>query len=141
MSDELKFPDSAARADRDSLPESLNGIIRDAYAPPAGPGGAEAYWAGLEQRIMARIAAEGAGDGRWWTVLAPWARAGLVAAAAIFALAGVINERLGDAESQLAYESVVEATTPEVLSTSEELLTVQSGPDNDGAALRYFLSH
>jgi hypothetical protein len=141
MSDELKFPNASERADRDSLGEPLTALIRDAYSPPVSAADSDAYWSGLEQRIMARVTAEGAGDGRWWTVLAPWARTGLIAAAAIFALAGLINEQLGDSESQLAYESVVDATTPEVLSTSEELMTLQNGPDGDGAAVSYFLSH
>lgn len=141
MSDELKFPDASARADRDPLGEPLVSLIRDAYFPPAIDAGPEAYWAGLEQRIMAKVVANGAGDGGWWTELAPWARAGLIAAGAIFALAGVINQQLGDSESQFAYESVVEATTPDVVATSQELMSIQNGPDGDGAAVSYFLSH
>jgi len=138
MSDELRFPNASERADRDSLGEPLVSLIRDAYSPPAGASDPDGYWSGLEQRIMSQVSA---GDSRWWTVLAPWARTGLIAAAAVFALAGVINQQLGDSESQLAYDSVVEATTPDVLSTSEELMTIQNGPDDDGAAVSYFLSH
>lgn len=138
MSDELRFPDASERADRDSLGEPLVSLIRDAYSPPVNASDSEAYWSGFEQRIMTQVSS---GDTRWWTVLAPWARTGLIAAAAVFALAGVINQQLGDSESQLAYDSVVEATTPEVLSTSEELMTIQNGPDDDGAAVSYFLSH
>ncbi|MEO8193468.1 MAG: hypothetical protein ABI681_06425 [Gemmatimonadales bacterium] len=135
MTDELKFPGPNGRPDRDSLSEPLVALIRDAYAPPGG----NEYWSGLEQRIMARVASEGAGDGRWWNVLAPWARTGLVAAAAIFALAGVINQQLVDSDSQLAYDSVIQDATPDVVSTSEELLSLQRG--TDGATLNYFLSH
>lgn len=135
MSDELKFPGPNARPDRDSLGEPLAGLIREAYAPPGG----DAYWAQLEQRIMARVSAEQTGDTRWWNVLAPWARPALVAAAAIFALAGIINEQLVESESQMAYESVIQATTPDVAATSEELISVERG--TDGATLSYFLSH
>ena len=138
MSDELRFPNASERADRDSLGEPLVSLIRDAYSPPVSASDSDAYWSGLEQRIMTQVSS---GDSRWWTVLAPWARTGLIAAAAVFAVAGIINQQLGDSESQLAYDSVVEATTPEVLSTSQELMTIQNGPDDDGAAVSYFLSH
>lgn len=139
MTDELRFPDASKAGDRDSLNEPLVSLIRDAYSPPVKAGEADAYWSGLEQRIMAQVAA--GGEGRWWTALAPWARLGLIAAAAVFVLAGVINQQLDSTESQFAYDSLVEATTPEVLSTSEELMTIQTGPDDDGAAVSYFLSH
>lgn len=135
MADELKFPGQNAGADRDSLGEPLTGLIRDAYAPPDG----DLYWAGLERRIMARVAAGDVGDTPWWNVLAPWARPALVAAAAIFALAGVINQQLLESDAQLAYDSVIQATTPDVVATSEELMSVERG--TDGATLSYFLSH
>ena len=134
MTDELKFPGNAGR-DRDSLDESTVNLVRDAYAPPGG----DAYWAGLESRIMARVASEGSGDSRWWNVLAPWARPALVAAAAIFALAGLINQNLSDSDSPLAYDSVLQSVTPDVVATSEELISVGRG--TDGATLSYFLSH
>lgn len=139
MTDELKFPDASERRDRDSLAEPLVSLIRDGYSPPVKAADADAYWAGLEQRIMTQVSA--GGEGRWWTALAPWARTGLIAAAAVFVLAGVINQQLDSTDSQFAYDSVVEETTPEVLSTSEELMTIQNGPDDDGAAVSYFLSH
>ena len=71
MSDELKFPGPGA-ADRDSLGEPLTGLVRDAYLP-ASPAESETYWAGLEQKIMARVQAEGIEPG-WWSVMAPWAK-------------------------------------------------------------------
>ena len=98
MTDELKFPGNAGR-DRDSLDESIMNLVRDAYAPPGG----DAYWAGLESRIMARVASEGSGD------------------------------------SPLAYDSVLQSVTPDVVATSEELISVGRG--TDGATLSYFLSH
>ena len=134
MTDELKFPGNAGR-DRDSLDESLVHLIRDAYTPPGG----DAYWAGLERRIMARVGSDATGDSRWWNVLAPWAKPALIAAAGIFALAGVINQNLGDSDSQVAYDSVLQSVTPDVVSTSEELSSMGRG--TDGATLSYFLSH
>lgn len=137
MSDDLRFPDAS---ERDPLDDTLVRLIGDVYAPPVKAAESEAYWARFEQRIMSKVA-EAPADAGWWSVLAPWARTGLIAAAAIFGLAGLINQQLGEADSELAYDSVVEATTPDVLATSQELLTLQSGPDGDGAAVRYFLSH
>jgi hypothetical protein len=72
-------------------------------------------------------------------VLAPWARPALIAAVALFALAGAIDKQLTEADEQVAYDSVVQSVTPDVLTTSEELISVERG--TDGATLSYFLSH
>ena len=135
MSDDLKFPVNGVKPDRDSLDEPLLGLIRDAYAPPGG----DSYWPGLEQRIMARIVSHSEVDAPWWSVLAPWARPALVAAAAIFALAGVINQQFVESDLQLAYDSVLQSVTPEVVTTSEEIISVERG--TEGATISYFLSH
>lgn len=132
MTDELRFPPNG---DRDSLDESLASLVRAAYSPPGG----DEYWAGLESRIMNRVASESPSESAWWNVLAPWARPALIAAAAIFALAGVVDQKLLDSEEQVAYDSFVQSVTPEVLTTTEELSSVERGAD--GATLSYFLSH
>lgn len=134
MADELKFNRSNA-ADRDSLDESLVAAIRDAYAAP---GGGE-YWAALEQRIMARVSSGEVTETPWWSVLAPWTRPALVAAAALIAAAGLIDRQMVDSDSQLAYDSVIESSTAGVAATSEEIMSVENGAD--GATLSYFLSH
>jgi hypothetical protein len=135
MTDELKFPGNGASRDRNSLDESMVLALRDAYAPPGG----DAYWATLESRIMSRVTSHKTADTPWWSVLAPWARPALVAAAALFALAGAIDMQLSESEEQVAYDSVLQSVTPEVLATSEELVSVERGAD--GATLSYFLSH
>jgi hypothetical protein len=135
MADELKFPGNAGGVDRGSLDEPLVSLIREAYSPPDG----DEYWAGLESRIMSRIASPVTTETPWWSVLAPWARPALVAAVALFALAGVIDVGLSESEEQVAYDSVVQSVTPDVLTTSEELISVERG--TDGATLSYFLSH
>ena len=135
MTDELKFPANGAKPDRDSLDESLVSAIRDVYSPQGG----DAYWAGLEQRFMARVTPQSQSEGSWWSVLAPWGRPALIAAAAIFAIAGVINLELVDTDDQLSYESAFQSSTPSVVSTSEEIMSVERGAD--GAALSYYLSH
>jgi len=137
MSDELKFPGPGA-ADRDSLGEPLTGLVRDAYLP-ASPAESEAYWAGLEQKIMARVQAEGIEPG-WWSVMAPWAQAGLIAATAIFALTSIINQRISESESQYAYESVVRVSAP-TLALSEALGSGADRTPGTDATLDYVLSH
>ena len=137
MSNDLKFP-GPGTPDRDSLGEPLTSLVRDAYLP-ASPADSEAYWAGLEQRIMARVRTEGAELG-WWAVLAPWARAGLVAATAIFALTSVINQRISESESQYAYESVVQTPTPDA-DASESLFAGSDKNSGRDATVEYVLSH
>jgi hypothetical protein len=135
MADELKFPTNSVKKGADSLDESLSALIRDAYAPPGG----EAYWPGLEQRIMWRVASESQVENGWWNVLAPWGRPALIAATAIFAIASVISQQLVDPDDQLAYESAFQSSTPDVVSTSEEIMSLERGAE--GATLSYFLSH
>jgi hypothetical protein len=134
MADELKFTNNP-KADRDSLDESLVAPIRDLYSPPGG----DAYWAGLEQKIMARVSSTEVGDAAWWSVLAPWARPALVAAAAVFAVASVVNYEMVNSDSQVAYDSVIENPTGSVGATSDELISLERG--TEGAALTYYLSH
>lgn len=133
MADELKFTGNP-KADRDSLDESVVLGVRNAYTPPGG----DAYWAGLEQRIMARVATTERNDSGWYGVLAPWARPALIAAVAILAVAGIVNQQI-DSDSQVAYDSVIESATGGVGATSEELISVERG--TEGAALSYYLSH
>lgn len=133
MADELKFT-TGPKGDPDALDQSLVGLIRDAYSPPDG----DAYWAGLEQRIMARVSSAPSDDAPWYNILAPWARPALVAAAAIFAVVGVLNYEMND-DSQMAYESVIEAATATAATTSEEFISIERG--TEGAALSYYLSH
>lgn len=138
MSDDLKFPARSTAADSDSLGEQLTSLVREAYLPSQ-PAESESYWAGLEQRIMARVRDDGADSG-WWAVLAPWARAGLVAATAIFAVMSVINQRISDSESQYAYESVVQTPTPDA-DASESLFSASDKTSGRDATVEYVLSH
>lgn len=138
MTDELRFPGPTGPADGDLLGEPLTGLVRDAYLPA--PGDSEAYWAGLEQRTMARVKAAAPEDSRWWSVLAPWAKAGLIAAMAIAALSNVINRRLSESDLQYAYESVVQTPTPDA-DASEAILSTTDRAASRDAALEYVLSH
>ncbi len=135
MTDELKFPASGERSD--SIGEPLVSLIREAYTPPDAAAWPDAYWAGLERRIMARVS-ETAEKG-WWAELVPWARIGLVAATAIFAVAGIVNQQLTEPDDQVAYEAVVQ---PEITSASDEPIAGQYvAGETDAAALSYYLSN
>ena len=148
MADELKFPDPSAprgARDKDALDERTTRVIRSAYRPPVALGDAEnAYWNTLERRIMARVASAGLapGDQGWLSVLGGWAQIGLVAAAAIFAVAGVVNNRFGETEEQeqVAYESVVHSS-PEVFSAPAQIIMASDKSGQRDAALQYVLSY
>src|SRR5688572_15306587 len=146
MADELKFPDPSERRgerDKDALDERTARAIRDAYRPSVAAGEAEnAYWSTLERRIMARVANAGLArsDQGWLSVLGGWSQVGLVAAAAIFAVAGVVSDRFGDADEQVAYESVVH-TSPEVYSTPAQIILASDKSGQRDAALQYVLSY
>ncbi len=146
MADELKFPDPSGQRgtrDKDALDERTTRAIRSAYRPPVALGDPEnAYWNTLERRIMARVASAGLAptDQGWLSVLGGWAQIGLVAAAAIFAVAGVVSDRFGDTEEQVAYESVVHSS-PEVFSTPAQIITASDKSGQRDAALQYVLSY
>ena len=83
----------------------LTPALRDIYRAPAD----EAYWAGLEARILARTGLDGAGaPAAWWQVMDGWSRLGLVAAglAALLLGAAAIHERQAELRNQ--YEMVLE---------------------------------
>ena len=98
MSGTLEFPTGGDA--------ELTPALRDVYRAPAD----EAYWDGLEARILARVGVEGgAAPAAWWQVMGGWSRLGLVAAglAALLAGAAAIREREADLQDQ--YEMVLEA--------------------------------
>src|SRR5687767_3102045 len=146
MADELKFPDSFERRgerDKDALDNRTARAIRSAYRPPVALGeGENAYWSTLERRIMARVASVGVpyNDQGWLSVLGGWAQVGLVAAAALFAVAGVVSDRFDEPDEQVAYESVVH-TSPEVYSTPAQIILASDKSGQRDAALQYVLSY
>jgi hypothetical protein len=146
MADELKFPDPPEQRDardKDALDERITRAIRNVYRPPVALGDAEnAYWSTLERRIMARVASAGmvSSNQGWLSVLGGWAQIGLVAAAAIFAVAGVVSDRFGDTEEQVAYESVVHSS-PEAFSAPAQIIMASDKSGQRDAALQYVLSY
>ena len=146
MTDELKFPDPNERRiirDADALDERSARAIHDAYLPPVARGeGENVYWSGLEQRIMARVA--GADpvqrEQGYWSVLNGWAQVGLVAAAALFAVGGLVTQQLSEPDEQVAYESV-QPSTPEAISAPATLMMASDRSSQQDAALQYVLSY
>jgi hypothetical protein len=135
MDNELRFPKTDSD-NSDSLGEPLVSLMREAYTPPDAAGFGDVYWSGLESRVMARIAADTAERG-WWAVLAPWARVGLAAAAAIFMLAGVVNQQLAEPADQVAYEVISDVG---FTSATDEPIAGQY-VSRDASGLSYYLSN
>lgn len=96
MSNHLRF---------DAEDDAVTRGLRELHAPPA----AEAYWSGLQARIMARISE---GDSAWWSELGRWTKPALVAAAMLVIAAGALVFRSRDEATQVAYEDVLAAPTP-----------------------------
>ena len=107
MDNELQFPQ------RD---EDLTEALRTLYAPPAG----EQYWAGLEQRVMARIAASE--ESAWWNAFERWKRAGMVAAALLLSLVGLTLMHFQTVQPELALQRL---DAPAALETPD--IYTQSG--------------
>ena len=145
MADELKFPNPGERhiaRDADSLDEQTVRAIQSVYSPPVA-GDENKYWNSLQQRIMARVAeaVPAQREQGWWSVLSSWSEVGLVAAAALFAVGGFVSHQLGEPEDQVAYESVVQPSTPEAISARAQLITASDKSDQRDAALQYVLSY
>jgi anti-sigma-K factor RskA len=148
MTDESRFPDPLERPvvrDADAIDERTARAIHEVYLPPLIQGEVEnTYWSALEQRIMTRVMSAGPAQREqgYWSVLNGWAQVGLVAAAALFAIGGLVSQQLGEPEEQVAYESVVPASsTPEAVSAPAALLTASNTSAQRDAALQYVLSY
>ena len=66
---------------------TITALLRNAYSAPT----PSSYWAGLEQRVMARV--KEAQPPAWWTVFSEWRTAALVAATMALLLAGAAMVR------------------------------------------------
>jgi hypothetical protein len=126
----------AERARRAAPPTqtALERLLRDAYAPPDDP----AYWDHLEVRIMARVQR---GTGRrpvrgWQAAFTVWARAGVAAACAAAAAAGVATWSIHKTEGRVAYESVLGVAQLPVQSQTRFI-----DVSDHEASVRYVLSH
>ncbi|HLV25021.1 MAG TPA: hypothetical protein VKZ41_01815 [Gemmatimonadales bacterium] len=107
--------------------------LRDMHAPPRD----EAYWDGLEERIMARVL--GRTSAEWWQVMAEWSRTAAMAAAVaiIVATALLVSVEQRDEASFAAYEAVVN----EALAFSYDVEPESREPDVNERALPGVLPH
>jgi hypothetical protein len=119
MSDEHRGPELV----RD---DALTTALRAIYRAPAD----EAYWTGLEQRIMAGVSQVDVGDA-WWTVSDRFVRFGLVAAAAVLVIAGALFLR---AEAGIDRTMAVDTITE--VEGLESALAQREPMSQDEASLR-----
>jgi hypothetical protein len=94
--------------------DDLTRELRAIYAAPTDP----SWWAGLEHRINARLDAAAAAD-EWWTVPDRWLRVGLIAAGFAVIVAGAMLMRSQAQARSMAYETVVDPATPDILEVAE----------------------
>ncbi len=107
MTDEFRGPELV----RD---DELTRELRAIYAAPTDL----AWWASLEQRINARLDAAVAAD-EWWTVPDRWLRVGLIAAGFAVIVAGAMIMRAQTQVSRMAYETVLDPATIDLLEVAE----------------------
>ena len=84
--------------------------LRAVYSAPQG----EAYWEGLEARILSKVAGD---RGSVWPFFARWAPAGLIAAAVALLMAGYALQRLNEEEASVAYETAIRNASPLAVQT------------------------
>jgi hypothetical protein len=95
--------------------DDLTRELRAMYAAPTDG----AWWAGLEQRINARIDAAVAAD-EWWTVPDRWLRVGLIAAGLAVIVAGTMVLRSQTQQAtRMAYQTIVDPATIDLLEVAE----------------------
>lgn len=94
--------------------------LRSIYAAPADA----SWWAGLEQRINARIDAAVIAD-EWWTVPERWLRVGLIAAGFAVIVAGALIMRSQTQVARMAYQTVVDPASIDLLEVARGTMTEQ----------------
>lgn len=129
--------DDAAELGRPLEPRVVR-AVRSLYAPPGGEG----YWAALEARVMARVAASASASARWWQIVGGWGRIGVVAAAAalVAAVVGTLLVRAHLAEQRTAFESATHPAVAESVAVPAGALSERDGPDQRGATFRDVIS-
>jgi hypothetical protein len=104
--------------------------LRARYAAP----GDEAYWAGLQMLVMARIAASTRGS--WLQVAAGWAGPGLLAAAAVLVVAAALFQA-----NRGEPEPVTFASMTQIASQPEFIYTEHDAASQREETLRFVVSH
>jgi hypothetical protein len=80
--------------------DELTQALRELHAPSGG----EAFWEGLERRILARVSSSE--DDVWWRQLARWRRGLAIAGAAAIILAGLAARHSDHMRELAAYQEI-----------------------------------
>jgi hypothetical protein len=118
----------------DGRDDDTTRALRRLYAAPED----RAYWQGLEERILARVAAapaSGAGEA-WWLSLSRWATPGIAAAVLALTVAGVTLWRARETRERTELEALLLHENPPLAQLSA---VAGNKPDNE-AVLRYVLT-
>ncbi len=97
----------------DGRDDDLTRELRRFLAPPDG----EAFWQGLERRILARVATTE--DDLWWRQLSRWSRGLALAGAAAIVVAGIVAQRSNRERSLAAYREIESSRVVPVQVASE----------------------
>ena len=97
----------------DGRDDELTRALRAAYAPPGG----EAFWEGLERRILARVSATD--EDIWWRQLSRWRRGLALAGAAAIIMAGLVAQHSNRERSIAAYREIESSRVAPVQVASE----------------------
>ena len=93
--------------------DEMTRALRGMYAPPGG----EAFWEGLERRILARVASSE--DDQWWRQVARWRRGLALVGAAAIVVAALAARHSSQAQSLAAYREIDASTIAPVQVASE----------------------
>ena len=93
--------------------DEMTRTLRGMYSPPGG----EAFWEGLERRILARVGS--ADDDQWWRQVARWRRGLAIAGAAAIVVAGLAARHSSQVRSLAAYREIESSTIAPVQVASE----------------------
>jgi len=93
--------------------DELTRALRRFYAPPGG----QAFWEGLERRILARVTANE--DDMWWRQLSRWRRGLALAGAAAALVAGLVAQHSNRERSIAAYREIESSRVVPVQVASE----------------------
>ena len=98
-------------------PEGRDDELTRALRELQAPSGGEAFWEGLERRILARIASSD--DDIWWRQFSRWRRGLALAGAAAVVVAGFAAHHSNRVRSLAAYREIDASTVAPVQVASE----------------------
>jgi hypothetical protein len=93
--------------------DELTRALRELHAPAGG----EAFWEGLERRVLARVASSE--DDIWWRQFSRWRRGLAVAGAAAIVVAALAARHSNQVQSLAAYREIDASTIVPVQVASE----------------------